>query len=102
MSTASMERPIKFGLSENLDPPAMQNIFFTTKSLPKFDLPNVISSCTCKGCFMEKMAQVHHLSTKGKIKWPYLYDKFQQVTHNKEIFYFILLSYLVGSQICVN
>jgi len=80
----------------------MQNIVFTTKCLPKFDLPNMISTCTCKGFFIQKMAQVQHLWRKGKIKRPYLYDKLQQVADNKEISYFILLSYLIGRQIGVN
>jgi len=51
---------------------------------------------------MEKMAQVQHLWKTGKIKRPYSYDKLQEVTHNKGIFYFILLSYLGGGQIGVN
>jgi hypothetical protein len=62
----------------------------------------MISTYTCKGFFMEKMAQVQHLWKEGKIKRPYLYDKFQQVAHNKEISYSILLSYLIGRQIWVN
>jgi hypothetical protein len=67
--------------------------FFIRKSLAKFELPNMISTCIGKGLFMEKMGEVHHLSKKGKMKSPYLYDKFQRVIHNKEIFYFISVSY---------
>jgi hypothetical protein len=48
------------------------------------------------------MIEVEHLWKKGKMKRPYSYDKLQQVTHNKGIFYFIFLSYLGGGQIWVN
>jgi hypothetical protein len=55
VSTASMKGPIKFDPREDREPPAMQNIVFSAKSLAKFDLPNMISTGTRIGFFMEEM-----------------------------------------------
>jgi hypothetical protein len=46
----------------------MQNIVFTTKSLPKFDLPNMISTCTGEGFFMEKWPKFSTFGGKEKSK----------------------------------